>query len=445
MKKLISLLLCLCLTAGVVPALASSADSGEYPVEQMTVVTELLKDILEAAEKANEKEAGVNGAGNMNIIGGVYAVLKRVMAQDIASLGTETQEPEQRPGEKVVDRDTLAAMILELQELPANENITHVQPGSSSSPLNKSNFLMTAVCQTIQESSLLKDAITDSGSRLMEVLSEISSSFKGTVTAGGPENLAFSDEVFASFEEELQKVSDYLTSVDWAGKGKALGLLNLLRGMMEDLKTGMDRYSSGETVVGESSQTIATFLLNDIVEAALVVSEADIETASPGKMNIAGGVFDVAGKILDDINSTRTLASKEEMEALTVQLSEFISGGRPADAEQPSDEGALRKASALLDFAIQTVRESQVISEASEATGANLPDALENIVLVFGDYFAGTEVYSEADREVAFTAYESEAAVLTDYILNHDQHEKGKALGLLNLVHEMIEDIRNTF
>ena len=63
MKKLISLFLCLCLMAGIVPVTVSSAESSDYPIEQMTLVSELLKDILEAAEKANEKEAGVNAAG----------------------------------------------------------------------------------------------------------------------------------------------------------------------------------------------------------------------------------------------------------------------------------------------------------------------------------------------------------------------------------------------
>ena len=445
MKKLIALLLCLCLAAGLIPVLASSADSGDYPVEEMKVVSELLKDILEAAEKANEKEAGVNAAGKMNIIGGVYAVLKRVMDVGITSLGSENPEPEQGPGEKVVDREQLAAMLLELQELPAMDNTTHGQRGSSGSPLNRSNTLMAAVYQTMQESSLLADALGNSGAGLMGVLADISNQFRDTISAGGPESLEFSDEAFASYEEELTKVSDYLVSVDRAEKGKALGLLNLLHGMMQDLKTGMDRYRSGETVVGESNQTMATFLLNDIVEAALIVSEAEIETKSPGKMNIAGGVFDVADKILKEIDSTRMLATKEEMEALTVQLRDLLSGERPADAEEPSDEGAIRKAAALWDIMIQTVRENQVVSEASEAAGANLPEALANVMEIFSDYFAGTGLYPETDQEAAFTAYEAEAAKVTEYILNHDQHEKAKALGLMNLIHEMIEDIHNTF
>lgn len=449
MKKLIALFLCLCLAAGIVPALASSAESDDYPVEQMTLVTELLKDLLEAAEKANEQEVGVNAAGQMNIIGGVYAVLKRVMAVDITSLGDEESQPAvtRGPGLHVVDQDQLAAMILELQALPAMDNTIRVKPGVSSpgSPLNRSNTLLNAVYETMQESSLLKDALERSGSKLMEVLADISNQFNETVTTGGPDNLEFTNETFTAYEEELKKVSDDIASGDEAGKGKAIGLLSLLNAMMEDLKTGMDRYRSGEIVVGESNQTIATFLLNDIVEAALIVSTADIETKSSAKMNIADGVLEVADKVLEEIDSTRTLATKEEMEALTAQLGDRLSGGRPDDAEEPSDEGAIRKVSAILGFTIQTISENQVISEASEATGANLPDALTNIIEIFQDYFAGTDLYTEAEQEAAFTAYETEADKVTDYILNNVQHEKAKALGLLNLIHEMIEDIHNTF
>lgn len=449
MKKLIALFLCLCLAAGIVPALASSAESDDYPVEQMKLVSELLKDILEAAEKANEKEVGINAAGKMNIIGGVFAVLKRVMAVDIASLGVEEPQPTvaQEPGVHVVDQERLEDMILELQELTAMGNTTHGKPGTSSptSPLNRSNSLMTAVYETMQESSQLKNALEHSGSRLTEVLADISNKFRDTLTAGGPDNLEFTDEAYAAYEEELKKVSDDLDYSNDAKKGKIIGLLNLLHSMMEDLKTGMDKYRSGEIIVGEINHTIATFLLNDIVEAALFVSKADIETRSPGKMDIAGGVFEVADRVLEEIDSTRTLASKEEMEALTAQLGDLISGGRPADAEEPSDEGAIQKVSAILDYTIQTVDENQVISEASEATGVNLSDALMNVLEIFKDYFAGTNLYTEADQEAAFAAYEADAAKVSEYIQNHSQHEKAKALGLLNLIGEMIGDIHNTF
>ena len=105
-----------------------------------------------------------------------------------------------------------------------------------------------------------------------------------------------------------------------------------------------------------------------------------------------------------------------------------------AEEEDPMAESII--ANLVAGFVFEAAKENEQIAEAVEATGSNLFEIL-----------MGDETEEEADADLLdlvaeepFEDFETELAKVTDYI-NEQEGPKQASLDLLNLVHEIVDEI----
>ena len=138
--------------------------------------------------------------------------------------------------------------------------------------------------------------------------------------------------------------------------------------------------------------------------------------------------------------------TEEEAEALFALL--FI-GIAASDEEikaaaQAADPAAdFRRASSIMKTAYDTMLENNTLTAAVKATGSRLPEMLQNSNERLQKYLEGNGTLHEVKDtdEAPFVAFEAEFTKLRAHIegLEGEHHER--ALGLLDLLHEYVDDI----
>ena len=122
-----------------------------------------------------------------------------------------------------------------------------------------------------------------------------------------------------------------------------------------------------------------------------------------------------------------------------MNLARHKSGKRldKGEEEDPMAESII--ANLVAGFVFEAARENEQIAEAVEATGSNLFEIL-----------MGDETEEEADADLLdlvaeepFEDFETELAKVTDYI-NEQEGPKQASLDLLNLVHEIVDEIHQS-
>ena len=135
--------------------------------------------------------------------------------------------------------------------------------------------------------------------------------------------------------------------------------------------------------------------------------------------------------------------TEEEAEAVFATLAasdEQLEGAKEVDPEVD-----FLRSSHILKATYDTMMENEVITAALEATGSRLPEMLVNTGERLKNYLKENETLHEVKDvdEAPFIAFEAEFAKLRDHIagLEDGTVGKAKALGVLDLLHEYVDDI----
>ena len=220
--------------------------------------------------------------------------------------------------------------------------------------------------------------------------------------------------------------------------------------------TENDAAESTESAAAEETDEVDFRALVEtmVAEIEKAVAEVDLEKKEEtlGKdFSEDGTVFSILENIMKDIEEKRTAEGKDlgddvtqildalanlgetDETALDALLEEGIDG---TDSEEAADDA---EEDPMAESIIATARENEQIAEAVEATGSNLFEIL-----------MGDETEEEADADLLdlvaeepFEDFETELAKVTDYI-NEQEGPKQASLDLLNLVHEIVDEIHQS-
>ena len=150
-------------------------------------------------------------------------------------------------------------------------------------------------------------------------------------------------------------------------------------------------------------------------------------------------------KILETVSK---LAEKDMTEKEAEAVFDLILVGLAAEAttgDQVDPEAEFLRSTHILKATLDTLLENDVAKTALEATGSTLPQMLENFGQMLAAYVKENGTLHEMKDlpEGPFIAIETEFAKLREYIegLEDGTPGKAKALGVLNLLHEYVDDV----
>ena len=207
-------------------------------------------------------------------------------------------------------------------------------------------------------------------------------------------------------------------------------------------------------------RTLVETMVAEIEKAAAEVDLEKKEESLGKDFSEDGTVFSILENIMKDIEEKRTAEGKDlgddvtqildalanlgetDETALDALLEEGIDGTDSEEAADDAEEDPMAEsiiANLVAGFVFEAARENEQIAEAVEATGSNLFEIL-----------MGDETEEEADADLLdlvaeepFEDFETELAKVTDYI-NEQEGPKQASLDLLNLVHEIVDDIHQS-
>lgn len=143
----------------------------------------------------------------------------------------------------------VATLLLGLAADDADEDLEE-DPGEDLTEDNEPEFVditnavVTFIFETAQENELIEEAVNETGSKLFDTLSDLSSKLEAAVNEDGTLDLTDSEvEIpFDEFEEELPDIMDYINNQD-GPKQAALDVLELLHGIVDELHITIDGHS----------------------------------------------------------------------------------------------------------------------------------------------------------------------------------------------------------
>ena len=207
-------------------------------------------------------------------------------------------------------------------------------------------------------------------------------------------------------------------------------------------------------------------MLNDLMEAISKVNLDEIREKGGENFNTTGSVYAVLEKVVNNVMADEAIKEKEVDEKLAVIL-ETIGGLAEMGATEEEAEAVFAtlmasdeelkgakevdpevdflRSSHILKATYDTMMENEVITAALEATNSRLPEMLVNTGEKLKNYLKDNKTLHELKDvdEAPFIAFEAEFAKLRDHIagLEDGTVGKAKALGVLDLLHEYVDDI----
>ena len=190
----------------------------------------------------------------------------------------------------------------------------------------------------------------------------------------------------------------------------------------------------------------------EIEKAAAEVDLGKKEEVLGKEFSEDGTVFSIIENILNDIQEKRTAEGKDLGDVVTEALEAFANldetdeatldalfeegifgaGPEESEAEEESGEDAGVVAGLIAGFVFEAAKDNEQIAEAVEATDSKLFEILstedEDVSII------------DLISEEPFEEFEAELTKVTDYI-NEQEGPKQSALDLLNLVHEIVDEI----
>ena len=289
MKKLIALILSLCMLVGMLPAMAeTAAEAPAEPAETEKVdmnhlIDQLLNDVINATIRVDVEESKKAGATPESSKGNVFTVLNKVLsdiAEARAAQGKENEDLKKlltfdpNADEKEIEAlyaVVLLGLIAEADEKAANQG----EEADPAAPIKNANTILKAVYEGCQANETLAAAVKATDSKLYDMLEENN---KHTVA-----NIEVEEKSYAEFEAEIKKLEDYLNGLE-GKKQSALDLLALLHAVMDDIHTAIDGHSHDDAKEVDHTKLISE-MMNDLGEA---ISKIDLDEIKEK----TGGNFD---------------------------------------------------------------------------------------------------------------------------------------------------------
>ena len=481
MKKLIALIVSLCMLVSMLPAVAETPAETKK-VDMDMLIYKLLFDIQSAVvrvdmEDLKARSTATPGASD----GNVFAVLKKVL--------TDAAEAMDKEGKKIEDMDKLLAYI-EDPEITKNADEKEYELLSSLAILAMienakedaaaqeaaedlmtvaiANNILKRVFAACKENEALNAAIKATGSKLFEMLDKSNTYIKEHVEKVGEVEVVtieVDEKPYEDFEAEIKKLEDYLNASE-GQKQSALDLLSLLHTVIDDVHEAIDGHSHEQANAVDHYKLVGE-MLKDLGEAVSKVNLDEIKEKGGDKFNTTGSVYAVLEKVVNSIladEDARKKEAKEELKKILETVSklaekdmtekeaeavfDLILVGLAAEAttgDQVDPEAEFLRSTHILKATLDTLLENDVAKTALEATGSTLPQMLENFGQMLAAYVKENGTLHEMKDlpEGPFIAIETEFAKLREYIegLEDGTPGKAKALGVLNLLHEYVDDV----
>ena len=481
MKKLIALIVSLCMLVSMLPAVAETPAETKK-VDMNMLIYKLLFDIQSAVvrvdmEDLKARSTATPGASD----GNVFAVLKKVL--------TDAAEAMDKEGKKIEDMDKLLAYI-EDPEITKNADEKEYELLSSLAILAMienakedaaaqeaaedlmtvaiANNILKRVFAACKENEALNAAIKATGSKLFEMLDKSNTYIKEHVEKVGEVEVVtieVDEKPYEDFEAEIKKLEDYLNASE-GQKQSALDLLSLLYTVIDDVHEAIDGHSHEQANAVDHYKLVGE-MLKDLGEAVSKVNLDEIKEKGGDKFNTTGSVYAVLEKVVNSIladEDARKKEAKEELKKILETVSklaekdmtekeaeavfDLILVGLAAEAttgDQVDPEAEFLRSTHILKATLDTLLENDVAKTALEATGSTLPQMLENFGQMLAAYVKENGTLHEMKDlpEGPFIAIETEFAKLREYIegLEDGTPGKAKALGVLNLLHEYVDDV----
>ena len=481
MKKLIALIVSLCMLVSMLPAVAETP-AATKKVDMNMLIYKLLFDIQSAVvrvdmEDLKARSTATPGASD----GNVFAVLKKVL--------TDAAEAMDKEGKKIEDMDKLLAYI-EDPEITKNADEKEYELLSSLAILAMienakedaaaqeaaedlmtvaiANNILKRVFAACKENEALNAAIKATGSKLFEMLDKSNTYIKEHVEKVGEVEVVtieVDEKPYEDFEAEIKKLEDYLNASE-GQKQSALDLLSLLHTVIDDVHEAIDGHSHEQANAVDHYKLVGE-MLKDLGEAVSKVNLDEIKEKGGDKFNTTGSVYAVLEKVVNSIladEDARKKEAKEELKKILETVSklaekdmtekeaeavfDLILVGLAAEAttgDQVDPEAEFLRSTHILKATLDTLLENDVAKTALEATGSTLPQMLENFGQMLAAYVKENGTLHEMKDlpEGPFIAIETEFAKLREYIEGLEDGTPGKAktLGVLNLLHEYVDDV----
>ena len=480
MKKLIALILSLCMLVGMLPAMAeTAAEAPAEPAETEKVdmnhlIDQLLNDVINATIRVDVEESKKAGATPESSKGNVFTVLNKVLSDIAEAKAKQGKENEDLQKLLILDPDAdekeiealsalvLLGLIAEADEKAAKEGET--DPAVS---IANANNILKAVYEGCKANETLAAAVKATDSRLFEMLEGSNGRIKEYVEKNGALDVVtieVDEKPYADFEAEIKKLEDYLKGTE-GQKQSALDMLTLLHAVMDDVHEAIDGHAH-DAAKEVDHYALVGEMLNDLMEAISKVNLDDVKAKGGENFNTTGSVYAVLEKVVNNIMADEAIKEKEADEKLAVILETIGELAQVGVTEEEAEavfatlaaadeqlEGAKEvdpevdflRCSHILKATYDTMMENEVITAALEATGSRLPEMLVNTGERLKNYLKENETLHEVKDvdEAPFIAFEAEFAKLRDHIagLEDGTVGKAKALGVLDLLHEYVDDI----
>ena len=486
MKKLIALILSLCMLVGVLPAMAETA-SKTVPADLNELIDRILSDIESAVIRVDMADAKAKSdAKNPDAYKGtVFAVMETVLTS-IAEAMEKEEKAEAADVKKVVDLlsslktqenvneqelEVMSSMIV-LGIMANAEERAEQEAMDVTSKIAVVNFLVKTVFDTAQENEGLVAAVKATDSKLFDMLLQSNSRIQEYVEKAGAVdtvNEEVDQEPYAKFEAEVQKVDEYLNGLE-GPKNSALDMLHLLHAVMDDIHSTINGHAYDDVPPADGFSLVGE-MLNDLGNAVLKIDLDNVKANAKENFNTNGGVYAVLEKIIKYIQDDAAVEKKETDEALA-KILEMIDKLDQADVTEEEaetvfallltglaaaeEEAAVaaatdlesdfRRASNIMKAAYDTMMENEMITDAVKATESRLPEMLQETNNRLNKHLEKTgtlHLVKDAD-EAPFVAFEAELAKVRDHLQALESPARNKALGLLDLLHEFVDDVHET-
>ena len=483
MKKLIALIVSLCMLMSMLPAMAETATEAPAEAEKVDMnrlIDQLLAVIQNAVVRVDVEDMKANSTATPGSSGGnVFSVLKAVLtdaAEALAKEGKENEDlnkllalindPDTAKSTEEKEFELLSSLAVLGLKADAEEAAAEVAADAAMTIAVANNLLKT-VLEACKANEALAAAVKATDSKLFEMLEENNKQIKEYVEKNDVltvVTIEVDEKPFEEFEAEIKKLEDYLKGSE-GQKQSALDLLSLLPAVMDDVHEAIDGHAH-DAAKAVDHYALVGEMLSDLMEAISKVNLDEIRTKAGDKFDTTGSVYAVLEKVVNNVMADEAIKEKEaddkmaviletigelaqldvtEEEAEAVFASLAASEEELKGAKEVDPEVDFLRSSHLLKAVYDTMMENEVITAALEATDSRLPAMLEKTGEKLQNYVKNNGTLHELKDvdEAPFVAFEAEFAKLRDHIagLEDGTVGKAKALGVLDLLHEYVDDI----
>jgi len=257
MKKLLAMILTLCMLVGVLPAMAETA-ANTAAIDLDALCDHILEDIVTAVISVDMTEAQAKAKDADSYKGSVFGAMEKVFAKIIEVMEQDGKE-ESKDMKKVMELlsaakeqgnvdedefDLVSAMMLVAITASVTDR-TQAEDVDIAEKLTIVGKMVQAVYESAQENEVLTDAVKATDSKLFEMFAKANTFVMKYLEQAGnapAENPEVDEKAFERFEDEALKLEEYIKSRE-GRKQSALDILNLLHDVIDEIHKAIDGHS----------------------------------------------------------------------------------------------------------------------------------------------------------------------------------------------------------